>query len=208
MRLTLKVTDSASSKIFDLLELKGRKGYAIAATAMRERMREHFVMMDKRPNRNGWPKQHFFGRARRQTSSAFDDQHAEVRVSLVGFKTHVTGKPGIIRPVNKVYLTIPARSEAYGKRAGEFNDLRIRFGMTDDGVRPVALVQAEQTKLNFGRKKKDGSRSTNKTEIGGLVYFWLVKSAHTKPHPKAMPTEKQLQDAVSKELTAYIDSHK
>jgi hypothetical protein len=96
---------------------------------------------------------------------------------------------GDIAPTRGKYLTIPATGEAYGKRAREFNNLR--FAIVQG--RP-ALVEAEATKVRFGNRKKDGSRTVFKGETtSGLTpFFWLVRHVHQEPDRSILPSDEQI----------------
>jgi hypothetical protein len=112
---------------------------------------------------------------------------------------------GTIAPVSANFLTIPARTEAYGKRAGEFDNLRLILFPSGAG----ALVQREATVLRGGAR---GSRGTaglagrSKGEgLGGLVFFWLVKQVTQQPDPSVLPTEEEMLDPAIEAARDYLD---
>ena len=207
MTITIKVTDNVTPAVRKLIDLQGAKAYKVASVAMGEAVRSHFVARDLVPNKRGWPKTHFYDRARKQTHFASTASEASVSVSLVGFATHFLGKPEVIKPVNGKYLTLPAIPQAYGRRAREFSDLVFRMVPDMQGGSRPALVRAQQTVFSLGRRRKDGTRSIkNPIEVGGEVYFWLVRSVKPKPHPEAFPTDQVLQEAIVRELNAFVES--
>jgi len=205
--LQVAIDENVSEPLRRLLDLQGATGYKIAGVGVLEAVRDHLVQRDQLPNSKGWPKTHFHDRARQQTFLRTTNFEATVHIALVGFATYVTGKPDTIKPVNSKYLTIPARPEAYGRRAREFSDLVFRMVPSDRGGMAPALVRAEQTVFSFGRKRKDGTRAVGGlVEVGGEVFFWLAWSVHPKPHPEAVPTTEALQVAAVAALQSYVDS--
>jgi hypothetical protein len=109
-------------------------------------------------------------------------------------------KGGTIKPrPGKKYLTIPARAEAHGKLASDFNNLR--FAFTEYGP---ALVEADASKISIGRQKKDGSRTVkNKGETGGKVMFWLRRMVTQRPNEDVIPKK----HIIEKTVVAAAEDH-
>jgi hypothetical protein len=107
----------------------------------------------------------------------------------------------------KKALSLPARSEAYGKSPRDFNDLRvIVLGLGPSGGPIAALVQNDQQKISYGRKRKNGVRPVQPgDEIGGGVFFWLVPSATIRPDPTVLPSREILGRAATTGLGEYLD---
>jgi hypothetical protein len=103
-------------------------------------------------------------------------------------------------------LSLPARSEAYGKSPRDFSDLRlIVLGAGPSGKPTVALVQNDQQKIKYGRKRKDGSRNVIPgPEVGGGVFFWLVPSATIRPDSRVLPSREILAAAGVEGLRGYL----
>jgi hypothetical protein len=137
-----------------------------------------FDLESSRPNKNNWPSQHFFAKAARSTEFSSDESGVTVSIHQPGMALQFHG--GTVTPVNAKMLTIPVSPEAYGKRAGEFDNLQIVFGRsTQDGrIRPIGLAP----------KSKKG-------EQPGL-YYALVYSATIQPDPTVIPTSQQIASAV------------
>ena len=102
-------------------------------------------------------------------------------------------------------LTIPARTEAYGKRAREFSNLRLIMFPSGAG----ALVEREATVLRGGKRgaralagSLAGSRKGDK--IGGLLFYWLVQSVHQDPDPSILPTDQELLEPALRNVSSYI----
>lgn len=170
----------------DLRKVMGR--------AIATKLRTHFSERDKtKPNKFGGKRTHFWGQVRRsiQQPELIGGDGIKIAINHVGAAQRFFG--GDIEPVNRDWLTIPARAEAYGKRAREFDDLHFVFFRT--GL--AALVQNEQTKLGGGKKKK------NET-LGGGILFWLVKHVHQDPDPTVLPREDELRDAAFESGDKYL----
>lgn len=157
---------------------------------------EHFLHLPR--NRMGWPSTNFWAGAAKATHYQPVSDGVVVSVAKQGVRQRWQG--GTIRPVNAKYLAIPARAEAYGKRPREFSDLRLLFGK---GGQPVALVQAEQTKVSFGKKRKDGSRALQVGNmVGGLVFYWLVKASHQTGDSTVLPSKDEMRAVAVEQIRA------
>lgn len=109
---------------------------------------------------------------------------------------------GTVKPQKSKYLALPARKEAYGKSPRQMNDLR--FIPFRSGAR--ALVQNDQTKLKFGRKRKDGSRRVTGETIGGGVMYWLVESVTIRPNRAVLPTDAEMSAGAMRGVHVYVDT--
>lgn len=151
---------------------------------------EHYRSLP--PNRQ-FPGQstHFWADAARSTHYQAAEDHVDVITSKVGVLQQLLG--GDITPgADKKFLTIPAREEAYGHVASDFNNLR--FIKTRSGG---MLVEEDVNRVKIRRQKKDGSRSVRDLgEYGGGVMFWLVKRVHQVAHPDIVPNEARIGEVV------------
>ena len=137
-----------------------------------------------------WPRMF---RATRSVATAEEGQVAMPReMAQRYFGGTLTPKGG------RTYLTIPARQEAYGKRAREFNFLEVLFGA---GRKPVALVDRERQEV---RKGKDGKYKQGKKHAGGLVYYWLVKSVTQAEDKSVLPTEGEFHGAIARGAERFL----
>lgn len=112
-----------------------------------------------------------------------------------------------ILPANK-YLTIPACAEAYGRRAGTFNNLT--FGYAYDaklGIWRKALVEAKATKVSFGRARKDGTRQVKafSSSTGLTAIYWLVAGVHQKQDRSLLPSDEAIVAAAREGAQDYIE---
>ncbi len=115
-----------------------------------------------------------------------------------------------ITPVNAKYLTIAATAEAYGKRAGAFNDLRLAFFK---GGR-LALVKADQSRVSDRRASGYGieSKAAKETRVPQQaaqrppIYYWLVKSVHQQQDRTLLPSDELLQSAAEEGVRDWLKS--
>lgn len=177
----------------------------------------------KPPNKMGWPSTHFWAKQAKSVQSSSDSNNfgASVRLSMgtVGLLQRlnggtITAGKSISRYSGKPtqFLTIPARAEAYGKRAFEFKNLRVQFGR---GRMPVALVEADATLIE--KTKKRGYRPKGEAklekdfwgetagETGGAVMYWLVKSVTQRPDPSTIPATEMIANTVVFALSETAD---
>lgn len=153
-----------------------------------------------RPNLLGGTRTNYYAGAARSTHFDVLADGVLISVNQIGLRLHVLG--GTVKPVVKKFLTIPARSEAHGKRAGEFNGLFIVFGKSG---RPIALARAAQSLIGF---RRDGNRSvvgvSRRGSAGGEILFWLVDSVTVRPDPSLVPDDVKLYAAISTAVDAYL----
>lgn len=132
---------------------------------------------------------HFWADAARSTSFSLQDDGFTITTNKQGVLQRYLG--GTIKPTGgRKYLTIPAREEAYGKLASDFNNLR--FAITEAGP---ALVEADATRIKIGNKKKDGTRTVKDMgETGGAVMFWLRRSVTQRGNKAIIPSDAQITE--------------
>jgi hypothetical protein len=135
------------------------------------------------------------------TSPVITRKGVTVSITQPGFRQQLLG--GTITPTNAKMLTIPARSEAYGKRASEFNLKLEEFGVGPTGRPTLALVNADIPMSKY-RTTKDGKRIAVGPVTSGEVMYWLTPSVTQEPHPEILPTEQEMQEAVAKGMRSYI----
>ena len=163
-------------------------------------IKKHLRKVDNsHANKLGGKRSHFFAAAALATNFKRDNDGATVSIAHLGIRQRYYG--GEIRPVNKKYLTIPARSEAYGKSASEFNDLEPMIRFRNGKAVAVGLMQRAQTQIRFTRK----GNLKRGDEVGGGVMFWLVKSVRQSGDKSILPTSRVLADSVGRDASRYID---
>lgn len=101
--------------------------------------------------------------------------------------------PVLVRPKTRKFLAIPAHKSAYGKRPGEFPDLKL-IVLKSGGKKRLALVKADQT--NLKTRRRSGFEYDRSKGRAGIVYFWLVKQARLPHDPGLLPMLLQYQGAM------------
>jgi len=197
--ITIHAEDNASSMLAAIqagLTVESLRKPVGAAVVLL--FQKHFLALP--PNKMGWASSGFWAKCARATNWTPSADGVDVNVDELGARQRLLG--GEIHPTaGHKYLTIPARAEAYGKRAGEFDDLHVAFGRNG----PYALVQNISQLVSFGRKRKDGSRTlTPGDEIGGLVMFWLVKSVHQDADPDVIPSDEEIIDTAMATIASAV----
>ncbi len=174
-----------------------------AGTLTREHLDHLAQTRHKTANRLGAKPSDHLGKAADSVTSYGTDQAAVVSVVSPGLRRAFGALE--IKPRNGAkYLTIPATAEAYNRRAGSFNDLRLAvFG----GGRYLALVKAEQSSL-ADRKRSGFETDQQQAGLGwrrrGTIYYWLKKSV-TQPQDRTLlpPDEDYAEEAVEG-IKAYL----
>lgn len=175
----------------------------IVGRAATNAFRSHlFALNNQRANALGGTRTNFYASAARGTHFEVVEDGVIVSVNQVGIRQRVLG--GTIKPRAAKYLTIPARAEAYGKRAGEFNDLVI---VTNRAGKPIALARRWQSQVGFRRDKGTGAvvGTTRRGERGSEILFWLVTSVTQQPDPSVVPQALDLFAAITTAINAHVD---
>lgn len=197
MTQAITIRDEATPALKALRdEIGSKRVNAQIGVAVKVLVQKNFL--GRPANKEGFPSSHFWGDAANKTNYQADLGGVTVSVNKVGVRQRLQGGP--IRPrEGKTYLTIPAIGAAYGHRAGEFSNLKFTFAVNQWGKMQPALVEAEATRVSFGRKKKDGSRTVKVgdairgDQAGGLVYFWLTKEVNQQPDPTVIPSDEAIE---------------
>lgn len=155
--------------------------------------KSHFRERQQRPNKNNWPKLGFWADCSDATNYQVVADGVVVSVNKLGIRQRLQG--GDIHPVRAKMLTIPASPEAYGKRAGEFNNLR--FAVLNGHP---ALVEAERSDIHIGKRGVKHVSSTTGTH----VVYWLARSVPQEKDPTAIPDKSTITAAITTALRGYI----
>jgi hypothetical protein len=163
---------------------------------------DHFDHLEStRPNKLGGKRTHFWAKvaAAVHQPELVGGDGVKVAIDHAGAAQRYFG--GTIRPTKKQWLSLPARTEAYGNDARKHKDLH--FVLFRRGL--AALVQNQQTSLAIGRRRKDGSRKISHGETtGGGIFFWLVKEVHQQPDKTVLPAKTELIRAALEGGEQYI----
>ncbi len=138
----------------------------------------------ERANQMGGKRTHFYAEAAKGTTWKADAEGGTVTVHSTGIAQRLFG--GTIVPVNRKFLAIPARAEAYGHSPRDFNDLEPHFG--EHGGALVQRIQGMKSVADTRKGRKGQRRDVaDHTREQGLVFFWLVKSVTQQPDETVLP---------------------
>ena len=210
MNTTINITDYASPALREMMagvsaaRLNPRLGAAVSRL-----VQDHLAMKEGQPNKSGFPSQHFYANAARSTFWTADSAGATVTISQTGFAQRCFGgtiKPG--RTISKFtgrptqYLTIPARGEASGKRAGEFGNLKVLWGRNG----PYALAADEGGATRRVFQGREGTRPEHPVKglERGVIVFWLVKEVTQDADPSVLPSEEEVQTTLAQTTASAI----
>lgn len=162
----------------------------VMGMAMMEVIRDHFAEIaqdsehHKTAARLGASITGVYEQARSGTDAPVVETDAvSVTIHQVAVAQRFYGGP--IAPVSANWLTIPARSESYGKLAGEFDNLM--FILFPSGA--AALVDKDTKKQPFSTPDP---------------YFWLVKHVTQPPDPTVLPDEDLIMSQALASAESYI----
>lgn len=175
-----KQIERLAAKLSDAKRLNAAVGRGFERT-----LRRHFRELDKRPNRRGWRKSHFWEKIAADTVFAgADDNRAVVSIgsdSGPKFAAKVFGAR--IRPKSgKKFLAIPAIEARYG-------------------VSPSSLNKNE---LQFRRTRRGGLLGVIRADGTMQVHYWLVRKADTPRDPDALPKKETVLEDAKKEISKYL----
>lgn len=168
-------------------------------------LRAHFTTLNReRPNKLGGKRTHFWAQVRRsvQQPELMGGDGLKVSINHVGAALQYFGGEVVAgaKGSGKKWLTIPARAEAHGKRAGEFNDLH--FVLFRRNL--AALVQNEQTVLADQNRKRRREGPVAPETAGGGVFYWLKPRVHIDEDPTVLPPDEALQQIALEAGEEYI----
>lgn len=188
LKFTVKAAKGAQVEQIEALQkkLSDAKGLNTAVgKAFEKTLRTHFRSLDRRPNKRGWRKSHFWEKIAADTVFAgADDNRAVVSIgsdSGPKFAAKVFGAR--IRPKSgKKFLAIPAIEARYGVSPSSLDKNELQFRLTRKG----GLL---------GQIRADGTMQ---------VHYWLVRKADTPRDPQALPKKETVLSAAKKTISLYI----
>lgn len=188
LKFTVKMRAGEDARRIERLAAKlsdAQKLNAAVGRGFERTLRRHFRELDKRPNRRGWRKSHFWEKIAADTVFAgADDNRAVVSIgsdSGPKFAAKVFGAR--IRPKGgKKFLAIPAIEARYG-------------------VSPSSLNKNE---LQFRRTRRGGLLGVIRSDGTMQVHYWLVRKADTPRDPDALPKKETVLEDAKKEISKYL----
>lgn len=198
MATTIDIRDEVTPILLGLgARLTGAINPAIGAAVV-DLFQQNFLSLGQ--NKDGYPSTNFWARAARATNYDVLADGVNINVNQQGVRQRLEGGPINAKPDS--WLTIPARQEAYGKRAGEFSNLHFVFFRS--GL--AALVENDSTDVKFGRQKKDGTRTVTPGETrGGGIFYWLKKRVVQDGNPAVIPSETAITATVTETVRGIAE---
>lgn len=190
LKFTVKAAKGAQVEQIEALQkkLSDAKGLNTAVgKAFEKTLRTHFRSLDRRPNKRGWKKSHFWQKIASDTVFAgADDNRAVVAIgNSSGSKLAAKVFGARIRPKGgKKFLAIPAIEARYG-------------------VSPSSL---DKNELQFRRTRKGGLLGQIRADGTMQVHYWLVRKADTPRDPDALPKKEAVLDGAKKSISLYLKS--
>lgn len=188
LKFTVKAAKGAQVEQIEALQKKlsdGKRLNTAVGMGFVRTLRRHFRELDKRPNRRGWKKSHFWEKIAADTAFIGADEHkATVAVQNASgpkFAAKVFGAR--IRPKGgKKFLAIPAIEARYG-------------------VSPSSL---DKNELQFRRTRSGGLLGVIRSDGSLQVHYWLVRKAETPRDPDALPKKEAVLSEAKKAVSNYI----
>ena len=190
LKFTVKAAKGAQVEQIEALQkrLSDAKGLNTAVgKAFEKTLRTHFRSLDRRPNKRGWKKSHFWQKIASDTVFAgADESKAVVAIgNSSGSKLAAKIFGARIRPKSgKKFLAIPAIEARYG-------------------VSPSSL---DKNELQFRRTRKGGLLGQIRADGTMQVHYWLVRKADTPRDPDALPKKEAVLDGAKKSISLYLKS--
>lgn len=188
LKFTVKAAKGAQVEQIEALQKKlfNAKGLNTAVgKAFEKTLRTHFRSLDRRPNKRGWKKSHFWQKIASDTVFAgADESKAVVAIgNSSGSKLAAKVFGARIRPKSgKKFLAIPAIEARYG-------------------VSPSSLDKSE---LQFRRTRRGGLLGVIRSDGTIQVHYWLVRKADTPRDPDALPKKETVLADAKKEISKYL----
>ena len=205
MSISIQISGNAPAHLKDLGEgLSSDDVKKIAGRGVRSLLMDHLKDVDSsHVNKLGGRRTHYFEGAAKSVSFDTTEEGVNVSVKQTGIALHYYG--GIVKPTGgRRFLTIPVDPEAYGKRAGEFNNLEIAWGLDKTGKRrPIGLVSRTETVTKERKNKKTGKTKTVTKYIPGKWLFALVYSATIPEDKSILPDNDAIQEAALTAIAEY-----
>ncbi len=190
LKFTVKAAKGAQVEQIEALQkkLSDAKGLNTAVgKAFEKTLRTHFRSLDRRPNKRGWKKSHFWQKIASDTVFAgADESKAVVAIgNSSGSKLAAKVFGARIRPKSgKKFLAIPAIEARYG-------------------VSPSSLDKSE---LQFRRTRRGGLLGQIRADGTIQVHYWLVRKADTPRDPDALPKKETVLADAKKSISLYLKS--
>jgi hypothetical protein len=190
MDLTITVTqDDLSPAIRRLISaIDPARLMQVAGKRLEIEMRKHFLDLDRRPNKRGWPSRHFWSRISKSTAlGAVSRDSATVSVSDPAFWAKKQG--ATIRPKRGKFLAIPATAAAYAA------------GSPREGGAPELSFDRQ---VNPATGRMQFCLSVKSSNTASTVWYWLARQTTVPADPDALPREIHLKAAILDSIESFV----
>ena len=210
----LDISDNATPAVHRLLDgLQPERVLPRIGQAGKLLVMNHLAEVETRGNKLGGERTGYYADAARKTFFRVDATGVTIGTAQVGMSLHYFG--GTLDEGNltggRQYYTVPARSEAHGHTASEFENLVVLWGRNGPYALALptherALAKGEKGKLGehvateYGDKK---SQDTRTAYAMGEVLFWLTKEIHIHADESVFPTVADFLGMVETTVDTY-----
>lgn len=166
--------------------VRGPEIRAAMGGALRRELRNHLRGLDrKKANKMGGERTNFYGRAAAAVQvPVVTSEGVTVSINHLGLAQRYFGGTIEAKPGGPL-LTIPVNPAAYGRRAGEFNDLSFILSGPENSPAAQALLVRKEPGRAFGE-----------------VFYVLKRSVEQEPDPDVLPNEAVLVPAIKAAIEA------
>lgn len=163
-------------------------------------LQDHFMRLDSRPNKRGWPKRNFWAQVMKTVTTQTTDPAYDIIVSAPEFWRRWKGGGPITPKTGARKLAIPATAAAYaaGRPAKGGMDLMVLVRRKGGKVQGVALAE-----FTTRQSKRDPSRTVR---VPGKIQYWLVASTNPGADPNAAPDIGTVTLQAQRTAYAYIQA--
>lgn len=216
LAFTIGITDTATPRLRELADqLKGENIAPRLGVAGQRLLIDFYADLNaQRPNALGGTRTGYYADAGRKSFYRIETNGVTIGTSQVGMSQHYFG--GDLTEANlknSKFFTIPARSEAHGHTASEFDHLVVLWGK--HGPFALAMTVTEGRDLMRGEKAKLGehvglikgdkkSQDERNASSHGEVMFWLTARIHFTADPSVFPSVEQFEAVCVAALEALL----
>lgn len=160
----------------------------VAGKRLEIEMRKHFMDLDKKPNKRGWPSRHFWRRISRSTALGLvTAASATVAVTDPAFQAKIHG--ATITPKRGKFLALPATAAAYAA------------GSPREGATPNLIIDRQ---INPATGHWQFCLSVDNGKAAPTVWYWLARRTQVPADPDALPDERHLKFAILASIEAFV----
>ena len=196
LNIKLKSSNTATPALETLrTTLKKREGFhkKLAGTledVTRDHIRSAATTRHKTATRLSASPTGYLTRLAETTETHSDNQGVVIRISGAIFR-RVLG-PVVVQPVQRKWLAIPARADAYGRRPGEFSNLRfVKFSETLAALVDGGITSGYKSRAQKKKPKKAKPHKPRALKRDDKIAFWLKKKTTLPQDRELIPSEQK-----------------